>query len=76
MATSKASDNDGDTQHLLEAEAEVEAATERTNLLGSSSLDGGQALAGTDSWDGLDDFKDDPWWRIPSVCRSMVTMRW
>lgn len=69
MATSKTGDEGHGARHLQETEVEVEVerATESTSLLGSGSTEGAQALGGEDSWDGLDDFKGEPWWRVPSV---------
>jgi hypothetical protein len=67
MATSNAGDESHGARHLQETEVEVERATESTSLLGSSSTEGAKVLEGEDSWDGLDDFKGEPWWRVPSV---------
>lgn len=51
-------------------EIEAELINEETSLLGSSDSgeEAAQPLARKGSWDGLDDFRSEPRWRVPSVC--------
>lgn len=67
MAHPRAGDSGDHTRRFPNLEAEVDTATETTNLLGPGSTDPDQAPAAAESWDGLDDFKGEPWWRAPSI---------
>ena len=63
MASSKAI---GTTARV--EDTEVEGTSERSSLLGAGASRDDQPLVRISSWDGLDDFKGEPWWRKPSVC--------
>jgi hypothetical protein len=53
------------------AHNEVEDPSENTSLLGAGDSRNDQSLVRVGSWDGLSDFKSEPWWRTPSVCSCL-----
>jgi MFS family permease len=54
------------------AHNEVEDPSENTSLLGAGDSRNDQSLVRVGSWDGLSDFKSEPWWRTPSVYWLLV----